>query len=249
MADAALSTLMQTAGLWLGFLVSLCLFSLIIGDNVLSRLALHVLVGSTLGYAALMAWQEVLSPRLLVPLVDDPPANRSLFVPLTLALLLAASGLERIFRPNNRSGPPASWRQFFSVLGILPVALTVGLTIAIIMLGSIQGTLAPLTLRTAATGLVLTDGVGGWLAGILTLLITTGALLHVRIKPERDLKRQPRWLQQFLNGWMTIGRYGLWLAAGVIFARLMASRFSLLIAWFNTLAKQLQQTGLLDLLQ
>lgn len=246
MADAALSSLMQSAGLWLGFLVSLAIFSLIIRDNVISRLALHLLVGSTLGYAVLLVWQEVLHPRLLRPLLDDPSSNRSLFVPLALALMLAASGLERIFRPGRPKGPPPRWRQIFGLVGVLPVALVIGLTIAVIMLGSVQGTLAPQTLRAASTGLVWSDGVGGFLAGVLMLLITTGALLHVRVKPGRDLGNRPRWLQQFLLGWMTIGKHGLWLAAGVIFARLMASRFSLLIARFSAWAAWLEETGLRD---
>ena len=65
MVDAGLGSFMQTAGLWIGFVVSLSVFSLIIRDNALSRLALHLVVGTALGYAALIAWQEVLYPRLL----------------------------------------------------------------------------------------------------------------------------------------------------------------------------------------
>lgn len=130
------------------------------------------------------------------------------------------------------------------LLGAIPVALVIGLGIAVITLGSIQGTLAPQSLRAAATGL---DGSGGpaqFLLGALMLLITTGALLQLRIKPSRDLADQPAWVRSLLTGWMAIGKRGLWLAAGVIFARLMASRFSLLIARVEFLAGRLETTGL-----
>ena len=48
---------------------------------------------------------------------------------------------------------------------------------------------------------------------------------------------------------MAIGKRGLWLMAGVLFARLMASRFSLLIARMSALAAQLDDIGLWEWFQ
>jgi hypothetical protein len=69
-----------------------------------------------------------------------------------------------------------------------------------------------------------------FLAGALTLLLTTATLLYLYVDPARYLTEQPLFIRRLLNGWIWIGQRALWFAAGIIFARLMASRLSLLIA-------------------
>jgi hypothetical protein len=69
-----------------------------------------------------------------------------------------------------------------------------------------------------------------FLAGVLTLLITTATLLYLYVDPARYLAGQPSYVRQLLNGWLWLGQRAIWLAAGILFARLMASRLSLLIA-------------------
>ena len=249
MLDPSPPLFLHDVSLWLGFLVSLALFSLLIGENFLARFTLHILVGATLGYAAVLAWQAVLEPMLAAPLLDDPSANLALLFPLLLVLIMSAAGLERVFRSRHPTTQLAAWRRLLSVLGSFPVALVLGLSIAVITLGTIEGTLAPQALRAAATGLDGSSGIVNLLVGALMLLITTGALLQLRIKPARDLANQPAWVRSLLLGWMAIGKRGLWLAAGVIFARLIASRFSLLIARVQFLASQLETTGVWQWLQ
>lgn len=244
MLDPAQPLFLQVTSLWLGFLVSLAIFSLLIRENFLARFTLHVLVGSALGYAAVLAWQAVLRPMLIAPLMSNPAANATLFFPLILGLIMLVAGLERVFRPGYHTQQPVRWRRVIGLLGAIPVALVLGLSIAVLTLGTIQGTLAPQSLRAAATGLNLSGGPIELLIGALMLLITTGSLLHLRIKPDRDLVDQPAWVRSLLVGWMAIGKRGIWLAAGVLFARLMASRFSLLIARVQFLAEQLETTGL-----
>ena len=75
MLDPAQPLFLQVTSLWLGFLVSLAIFSLLIRENFLARFTLHVLVGSALGYAAVLAWQAVLRPMLIAPLMSNPAAN------------------------------------------------------------------------------------------------------------------------------------------------------------------------------
>ncbi len=244
MLDPAQPLFLQEASLWLGFLVSLAIFSVLVRENFLARFTLHILVGAALGYAAVLAWQAVLRPMLIAPLMSDPAANMTLFFPLILGLILLVAGLERVFRPRRHMQQPAAWRRVIGLMGAFPVALVLGLSIAILTLGTIQGTLAPQSLRAAATGLDFSGGPLVLLLGALMLLVTTGSLLHLRIKPDRDLVDQPAWVRSLLVGWMAIGKRGIWLAAGVLFARLMASRFSLLIARIQFLADQLETTGL-----
>jgi hypothetical protein len=55
-------------------------------------------------------------------------------------------------------------------------------------------------------------------------------LLYLYVDPARYLAEQPVYVRRLLNSWLWLGQRAIWLAAGIIFARLMASRLSLLIA-------------------
>ena len=117
MLDPAQPLFLHEVSLWFGFLVSLAIFSLIVRENFLARFTLHVLVGSTLGYAAVLAWQAVLLPMLVTPLMDDPAANVALLFPLILGLIMLVAGLERVFRPRRQSQQIAGWRRTLSLFG------------------------------------------------------------------------------------------------------------------------------------
>jgi hypothetical protein len=77
---------------------------------------------------------------------------------------------------------------------------------------------------------------------VLTLLITTATLLYLYVDPARYLAEQPTYVRRLLNSWLWLGQRALWLAAGIIFARLMASRLSLLIARIDYLITALTST-------
>ncbi len=63
-----------------------------------------------------------------------------------------------------------------------------------------------------------------------------GALLHLHSgQATGDRQRFPAPLRPVLSGWAWLGQRALWLAAGVIFARVFASRITLLIARLDTL--------------
>ena len=89
-----LPELLASVGLWMGLVISLLMFSLVAGDNGMARLAQYLLVGSALGYAAVLAWQEVLRPRLFAPL-QSAPADWRIWLPLLLGMLLLIAGAER----------------------------------------------------------------------------------------------------------------------------------------------------------
>lgn len=50
---------LDAAGLWVGLIFSLLVFSAILGDHLLARLAQYVLVGAVLGHAVAVVWQSV----------------------------------------------------------------------------------------------------------------------------------------------------------------------------------------------
>lgn len=55
----------------LGAALTLCIFSYLLGDNPLFRLALHIFVGASVAYVCVIALQTVLLPVLSPPDTTD----------------------------------------------------------------------------------------------------------------------------------------------------------------------------------
>jgi hypothetical protein len=233
--------LLATLGFWGSLLMTLIIFSGIAGDHALARLGQHLLVGASVGYMGVLAIQHVLRPRLITPLLNDPTGDPLRWVPLSLGLLLMIAGLDRTLRPVRSTAPPL-WRQALHGLGRLPVALLLAVGLSAGLFGALQGTLLPQFWRAAQTAFDPGVSMPIFLAGVLTLLITTATLLYLYVDPARYLAEQPVYIRRLLDGWLWIGQRALWLAAGVIFARLMASRLSLLIARLDTFIVALSTT-------
>ncbi len=221
-----------TAGLWLGLAISLLVFSAILGDHWFARLGQYILVGGALGYAAAITLRALYVMPIWRALADEPAGNGWQFVPLFLAILLFIAGLEQIIFPSKPGARQGRFRQLIRGAGAVPVALLIGAGIAVAALGLFQGTLGPQFLRAAQIGLPFSEPLDVFLGGLLTLLITSGVIVHFAIDPVQHLADQPRIAQRILRGWIWIGQRAIWLAAGVIFARLAVSRISLLIAQF-----------------
>jgi hypothetical protein len=60
---------------WVGAILTLLVFSYLLGDSPLFRLAQAILVGVAIGYAGTVAIRAVLIPRLFTPLLSNPNAN------------------------------------------------------------------------------------------------------------------------------------------------------------------------------
>lgn len=219
---------LDALGFWIGMLVTLLILSAWLGDNVLARLGQHLLVGAALGYSAVLAVQHVLRPRLLAPLWADRGRAPDLWLLLALGLLLVVAGLDRTWRPRRTHTLPV-WRRTLHGAGRVPVAFLLGVGLAAGLLGTLQGTFLPQFWRAARIAFDPTAPAELFVIGVFTLMITTATLLYFYVDPVRYLEEQPGWIRRLLGIWIAIGRYAIWLAAGIIFARLMASRLSLLI--------------------
>ena len=247
-AFSALSpTLINNAGLWIGFLFSLMVFSAILGDHFLARLGQYILVGAALGYVTVLAWQQVLRPRLLTPLWTSTrsggPADLWLWALFLLAILLFIAGLERIFRtPTARKGS-GGWRAGMAILGAIPLAILLGVAVAAGVIGAAEGTIFPQFMRAAQTGLPWRASPGDLFLGALMLLITGGSLIYLRADMQL-IEQQPPILRPLLRWWAGLGKRALWLAAGLVFARLLVARLTLLIARMEFFMIHLEQTGL-----
>jgi hypothetical protein len=114
----------------IGLVLTLMVFSYLIGDNVLFRIAVYLFIGVASGYAAAVVVRYVLLPKLLdpIPLLLNDPLQLALIViaPLVLSLSLFAKLLPRI-----------SW------MGSFAMALLVGVGAATAVGGAVVGTLIP----------------------------------------------------------------------------------------------------------
>lgn len=121
------SEMYDLIGAILGLVLTLIIFSYIFGDNPLFRLAIHIFIGASAGYAAIMVWYNIIFPLLLVPWVNVGQTNLvSLIISTILVLLL----LLKIF-PR------------YAIWGNIPVAFMVGVGAAAIVGGAVVGTLLP----------------------------------------------------------------------------------------------------------
>ena len=111
----------------LSFFFTIALLSYLIGDNPLYRVALHMFIGVSVGYAALVAVYQVLIPRLMRPLLSgNIPTVALAAVPLILFVFLVLK-----LSPNTAS------------LGNISIAYLVGVGTAVAIGGALTGTLIP----------------------------------------------------------------------------------------------------------
>lgn len=110
---------------FVGLLLTLLVFSYLVGDNPLFRFAIYLFIGVSSGYAATAVWHNVLMPRLFSRL-DDLNQLILLVVPLILGISLLA-----------KLSPRISW------LGNFAMAVLVGVGAATAVGGALIGTLLP----------------------------------------------------------------------------------------------------------
>jgi hypothetical protein len=110
-----------------GFLFTLLIFSYLIGDGPLFRVAIYIFTGVSTGYIAAVAWWQVLLPRLVIPLIAAPMQEKLfLVVPMVGAVLILmklAPRLAGLARPV--------------------MAFLVGIGAAVTIAGALSGTLLP----------------------------------------------------------------------------------------------------------
>lgn len=220
----------DAAGLWIGFVFTLLIFSLLLGDHLLARFAQYVLVGTVLGYAVIVTWQSILSSPLITALRSDPDPAPWNWIPVGLATIMAIAGLDRIVAQGRTTEATPAWRCALRAIGSIPALTLVAVGAAVALVGAVQGTLTPQFLHTARTGLKWGTPPAEFATGVLTLLLTIATLIFFVIDADRHLPSQPGWVQRLVRGWIWLGQRALWLAAGALFARLFASRLSLFLA-------------------
>jgi hypothetical protein len=129
-------------------------------------------------------------------------------------------------------------------LAILPLALLIGVSMATAVAGALQGTFVPQFWHAAQSALDPTAPAATFIAGLFTLVITTAALLFLYVDANARLAHQPAYVRNLIAAWIWLGQRAVWFAAGMIFARLLAARLSLLIARLDYFFTALYDTGI-----
>lgn len=130
--------LAATLGTALGFGFTLAIFSYLLGDNPLYRIALHIFIGATVGYATLITVHQVLIPRLVAPLTSgNIPVMIFASVPLVLFIFLALKLSPRLSAGGN-----------------ITIAFMLSVGTAVAIAGALRATLLP---QISATWLALND--------------------------------------------------------------------------------------------
>ena len=144
-----------TVATWLAVLVTLGVWSYLIGERRLLRISQLLLAGLATGYLSLIAIREVLIPQLIKPL-----AASSAHPELILDLLLVAVLVAGRWLPRRAVAVPA--------------AILVGGTVGYALGGAVTGTLLP---QLAAGMAPRAAGPGDALAGAIGVAITVPVLL------------------------------------------------------------------------
>jgi hypothetical protein len=199
----------EVFAVWIAAVLTLMVYSYLLADNPLYRLAQHLFVGSSVGYAVVVVVHHVLRPRLFGPLLDDATANWPYFLPLLLGLLLLM-----------KARGSAAWVGNSSVAFLFGVgaALAIGGALVGSFLPQIQASWVPVSPETAG-------GAGAAVNNILLTVGTIGTLSYFYFT--MGVRKAPG--TGFLRFGSTIGRWVLLITLGAIYGNRVMAYVSLLI--------------------
>lgn len=146
-----METLVEFGGLIIGLLLTISILSYVVGDNPLYRLAVHILVGVSAAFAAVVVVRELFGPILTSIRTEGDEVGIFWLIPLLFALLLLL-----------KAYPRTAWLGNSAMAGLIGIGAAVGL------IGAVSGTLLPQ---------VLIKFDDGWL-GIVIAILTVVTLAY-----------------------------------------------------------------------
>jgi hypothetical protein len=199
-----------------GFLLTLMVFSYLIGDNPLFRIAVYLFIGVSSGYAATVVMNYVLMPRLSSLQVNDINQLILAIIPLLFGATLLA-----------KLSPRISW------IGNFAMAVLVGVGAAVAIGGALLGTLMPQLGAAIATFDVRSAGGGLQLAsklfqGVVMLGGTVFTLASFHFSAGRAADGVPK-RNPVIEGIAWVGRLFIAITLGVLFAGVYMSALTAMI--------------------
>lgn len=211
------------AGAVLGFVLTLMTFSYIFGDNALFRIAIHIFIGVSAGYAALIAWYSVIWPQLVVPVISGSRDERLLvLLPLLLSGLL-------LFKVSKR----------FSSLGNVSIAYLVGVGMATAVGGAVVGTIFPQVGASINAfdfeGANLGDSLYKFGIASIMLIGTLATLVYFHFGVKSDKTRSEK-LQNWIQAGAWVGLIFIAITFGSVFAGVYSSALTAFIERVSSLS-------------
>lgn len=127
---------MEQIGTAAAFVLTLMVFSYVLGDNFLYRLAVHTFVGLAAAFLAIVTWENVLLPWFNTTLISGVQQRDMSNV--AYGLLPVLLGVLLLFKTS----------RYIGRFGNLAIAFVVAVGAAVAIAGALTGTLIPLTLST-----------------------------------------------------------------------------------------------------
>jgi hypothetical protein len=207
---------LESIGLVVGAGLTLLIFSYVLGDNPLYRLALHLFIGALVGYSLGIVLRDTIGEAFKTAR-DQWLSNPIVLVPLVLGVLL-------IFKISPR----------LAFVGNLSVAYLVGVGTAVALSGALLGTLVPQIGATTRAlsfeplNLLFLDDWWFLVRGLLIVFGTVCALMAFNFSAGKQRGLAGTW-SQIIGAMAWVGRVFLIFAVGVAFAGALTASLSIFI--------------------
>ncbi len=196
-------------GVIVGAVLTVLVLTYIIGDNILFRLAVYILIGAGAAYAAVVVLFDVLWQNTSVALAQAAAGNRGPLVVVGIALIL---GIMVWFKAS----PRLAW------IGNIPMGYLVGVGAATVLGGVILGTLGP---QIVAAGAPTTSPSGGQPTVLMTFVVALGTIVTLLSFGYFRIGRNSP--MQLVN--IAGRRFFLMIALGAVFALVFMASATLLL--------------------
>lgn len=205
----------DTEIIWLviSFILTLLVFSYLLGDNPFFRFVSALFIGVTAGYFTVVIIYQVLLARLVVPLLQG---SRLTMVPLLLSGLMLMKLSPRLTRLGNTS---------MALLVGVGAAVAVGGAVLGTLFGQVKGALAffspDMNQPGSSQTVVIAEGVF-FLIGTLATL----AYFNFSARRNQKLEAKPHWLVAIFAA---IGKVFISITLGAVFAGVLTAAITALV--------------------
>lgn len=199
------------------FLLTIFVLSYVLGDNELFRLAIMIFVGVSAGYAAVTIINQILMPRLIIPLITSPAGE------ITLLIIPGVLGILLLFKLSTKLS--ALGNPSMAFLTGVGAAVAIGGAITGTIFGQINGAIAPFDL----SGLSVSSAGTQLFGGIILLAGTIASLGYFHFGARKTEGQAAAKQSIILKTLSRIGQIFIAITLGALFAGVLAASLTALI--------------------